>query len=379
MRTGMNILVTGGAGFIGSHLVRRALHEGCSVAVLDNFSPQVHAGTQELPLDLVDHVEMYKGDVRDRRLVSRALEGRDVLVHFAAETGTGQSMYEVARYQDVNIGGTATIIDTLANSRKSCIEKVILASSRAIYGEGRYCCAEDGVVYPGPRLLEDLRAGRFEPLCPRCKLTCSPEATAEDAPAQALSFYGLTKYVQEEMVRMFGRACGFPVYALRYQNVYGPGQSLSNPYTGILAIFSSLARSGSTIQVFEDGQESRDFIFVDDAIEATWRFVTREEDSIESFNVGTGEPINVLQVATEITRFFGGNSQVCITGAFREGDIRHNFADLSKVHHATGFTPRFRFREGLQRFLEWATEQGQVPMEYESSLREMRDRGLLNG
>jgi dTDP-L-rhamnose 4-epimerase len=375
----MNVLVTGGAGFIGTHLVRRLLREGCTVAVLDNFSPQVHAGVQELPPDLVDHVEMYHGDVRDRRLVSRALEGRDVLVHFAAETGTGQSMYEVGRYQDVNIGGTATIIDSLADSRKSRIGKLVLASSRAIYGEGRYCCPKDGVVYPGPRLLNDLRAGQFEPLCPRCKLTCSPEATAEDAPAKALSFYGLTKYVQEEMMRMFGRARGLPVYALRYQNVYGPGQSLRNPYTGILAIFSNLARSGSTILVFEDGEESRDFIFVEDAIEATWSFIAREEDSIESFNVGTGEATSVLQVATEIAGFFGGNSQVCITGAFREGDIRHNFADLSKVRHAAGFSPRFQFRNGLQKFLEWVIEQDQVPVEYESSLREMRERGLFNG
>jgi dTDP-L-rhamnose 4-epimerase len=288
-------------------------------------------------------------------------------------------MYEVGRYQDVNIGGTATIIDSLADSRKSRIGKLVLASSRAIYGEGRYCCPKDGVVYPGPRLLNDLRAGQFEPLCPRCKLTCSPEATAEDAPAKALSFYGLTKYVQEEMMRMFGRARGLPVYALRYQNVYGPGQSLRNPYTGILAIFSNLARSGSTILVFEDGEESRDFIFVEDAIEATWSFIAREEDSIESFNVGTGEATSVLQVATEIAGFFGGNSQVCITGAFREGDIRHNFADLSKVRHAAGFSPRFQFRNGLQKFLEWVIEQDQVPVEYESSLREMRERGLFNG
>jgi len=379
MRSSVNVLVTGGAGFIGTHLVRRVLHEGCSVAVLDNFSPQVHAGAQELPPDLVDHVEMYKGDVRDRDLVSRAMEGRDVLVHLAAETGTGQSMYEVARYQDVNIGGTAAIIECLANNRKSRVRKVIVASSLAIYGEGRYCCSQHGVVYPGPRLLSDLRAGQYEPVCPTCKVTCLPEATAEDAPARALSFYGLTKYVQEEMMRMFGHACGFSACALRYQNVYGPGQSLSNPYTGILAIFSSLARSGSAIQVFEDGQESRDFIFVDDAVEATWRFIKREHDSIDSYNVGTGQPTSVMQVASEIVEFFGGNSAVYVTGAFRQGDIRHNFADLSKICRETAFSPRFKFREGLQRFLEWVTNQDQVPAQYESSLREMRERRLFNG
>ncbi len=376
----MNVLVTGGAGFIGTHLCGGLLQEVALRSSLDISSPQVHAGVQELPPDLVDHVEMYHGDVRDRRLVSRSLEGRDVLVHFAAETGTGQSMYEVGRYQDVNIGGTATIIDSLADSRKSPIRKLILASSRAIYGEGRYCCPKDGVVYPGPRLLDDLRAGQFEPLCPRCNLPCSPEATAEDAPAKALSFYGLTKYVQEEMMRMFGRARGFPVYALRYQNVYGPGQSLRNPYTGILAIFSNLARSGSTIQVFEDGEESRDFIFVEDAIEATWNFIARERRI--PLRASTSEPESNQRIAggaTEISQDSSEAPGVQYRSCSGEGDIRHNFADLSKVRHATGFNPRFQFRDGLQRFVEWVTEQDQVPVEYESSLREMRERGLFNG
>jgi dTDP-L-rhamnose 4-epimerase len=379
MTSGMNVLVTGGAGFIGTHLVRRMLREGCSVAILDNFTHQVHGGVQELPTDLVDHVELYRGDVRERELVARALEGRDVLVHLAAETGTGQSMYEVTRYQDANIGGTAAVVDCLANGRKSSIQKVLVASSRAIYGEGRYRCAEHGGVYPGPRLLNDLRAGQYEPRCPSCNTACIPEATPEDAPAHATSFYGLTKYVQEEMVRMFGRACGFSAYALRYQNVYGPGQSLCNPYTGILAIFSSLARSSSAIQVFEDGQESRDFIFIDDAVEATWQILVREQDANETFNVGTGQPTNVIQVASEIVGFFGGNSTISVTGAFRQGDIRHNFADLSKIQRSTGFRARFNFRNGLQKFLEWATEQESVPVQYESSLREMRDRGLFDG
>lgn len=375
----MKVLVTGGAGFIGTHLVRRLLREGCSVAVLDNFSSQVHSGTRELPDDLTDHVELYRGDVTDQRLLANALAGRDIIVHFAAETGTGQSMYEVVRYQKVNLGGTAAILDDLINSRKCRITKMIVASSRAIYGEGTYRCAEHGLVYPGPRRHADLAAGQYEPMCPNCRVACVPETTAEDAPAHPTSFYGLTKQVQEEMSLMFARACGFSMCALRYQNVYGPGQSLRNPYTGILAIFSSLARSGSPIQVFEDGQESRDFIFVDDAVEATWRFIQQDGDAIDAFNVGTGQPTTVLEVANEVVRLLDSSSTISVTGAFRQGDIRHNFADLSKIHKAIGFTPRVTFREGLQKFLVWVSAQDQSAVQYESSLQEMRERGLLHG
>jgi len=374
----MKVLVTGGAGFIGTHLVRRLLREGCAVAVLDNFSPQVHAGVQELSADLAGHTELHIGDVTDRGLLARVMVDQDVVVHLAAETGTGQSMYEVVRYQNANIGGTAAILDCVVNSKKCRVSKIVVASSRAIYGEGRYRCREHGVLYPQARLLDDLRAGHYEPVCPSCNAACHPEATPEDAPAQALSFYGLTKRVQEDMVLMFARACGFSASALRYQNVYGPGQSLRNPYTGILAIFSTLARADSPIQVFEDGQESRDFIFVEDAVEATWRFIKPEWNSVDTFNVGTGQPTSVLQVANEIVKFLGSGSTISVTGAFRQGDIRHNFADPSKIQKTAGFATQFTFRDGLQRFLTWAAAQDCSPMQFEPSLREMRERGLFH-
>jgi len=376
----LNVLVTGGAGFIGTHLVRRLLHEGCSVAILDNFSSQVHAGTQDLAPDLIRHVRLFRGDVRDRELVSRSLDKQDVVVHLAAETGTGQSMYEITRYQDTNIGGTATILDVLMNDKGRNLKKLVVASSRAIYGEGQYRCAEHGAVYPGPRKLSRLLAGKYDPICPLCQNECAPEATSEDCPMSPLSFYGLTKQVQEDMVVMFTRTCGISSYALRFQNVYGPGQSLTNPYTGILAIFSGLARSNSLIQIFEDGKESRDFIFVDDVVDATWRFISEERDLSGRYNVGTGERSTVLQVANEIVRHFGSSSQVSITGAFREGDIRHNFADVSKTRAAIGFTARYGFSEGLERFLEWAGGQnGHWTDAYRTSLREMAERGLLRG
>jgi dTDP-L-rhamnose 4-epimerase len=374
----MNILVTGGAGFIGSHVVRRLLREGCDVAVLDNFSAQVHGGEQELAKDLARDVELLRGDVRDRDLVSRALANRDVVLHLAAETGTGQSMYEIAKYQDVNIGGTAVIVDLLINGKANRVRKMIIASSRAIYGEGKYRCADHGVVYPGPRELDRLRNGQYELCCPICKVACVPEATSEDSPIRPLSFYGLTKQVQEEMVFMLARARGFAAYALRYQNVYGPGQSLRNPYTGILAIFSNLALANASIQIFEDGEESRDLVFVDDAIEATWRCIAASSNAVESFNVGTGERTSVLQVAKEIVEILGSSAKISITGVFRQGDVRHNFADLTKIRQTLGFTPQTHFQEGLRRFLAWAGLEEHSPARYELSLQEMRDRGVLH-
>lgn len=374
----MNVLVTGGAGFIGTHLTRRLLREGCAVTVLDVFSPQVHAGTKELACDLAGKVELVRGDVSDRDLVFRLLEDQDVVVHLAAETGTGQSMYELRRYEETNIGGTATILEALVNARNRRVKKFILASSRAVYGEGQFRCAAHGTVYPGQRQLADLLKGQYDLLCPYCDRQCTPDATSEDSPARPLSFYGLTKKAQEEMLFMFARTCGVSAYALRYQNVYGPGQSLSNPYTGILAIFSGLARTGSPILVFEDGQETRDFVFIEDVVEATWRFIAEERDLSGSFNIGTGERTTVLQVANEIARFFGNRASVSITGAFREGDIRHNCADLSKVRAAIGFGPRWAFAEGLPRFLEWAGNNDSNTSGYQASLVDMAGRGLLH-
>jgi dTDP-L-rhamnose 4-epimerase len=345
---------------------------------LDNFSAQVHGGEQELAKDLARDVELLRGDVRDRDLVSRALANRDVVLHLAAETGTGQSMYEIAKYQDVNIGGTAVIVDLLINGKANRVRKMIIASSRAIYGEGKYRCADHGVVYPGPRELDRLRNGQYELCCPICKVACVPEATSEDSPIRPLSFYGLTKQVQEEMVFMLARARGFAAYALRYQNVYGPGQSLRNPYTGILAIFSNLALANASIQIFEDGEESRDFVFVDDAIEATWRCIAATSNAVESFNVGTGERTSVLQVAKEIVEILGSSAKISITGVFRQGDVRHNFADLTKIRQTLGFTPQTHFQEGLRRFLAWAGLEEHSPARYELSLQEMRDRGVLH-
>jgi len=375
----MNVLVTGGAGFIGTHLVRRLLTEGHSVAVLDNFSSQIHGTDQTLASDLADHVELCRADVCDTNILSRVLSDRDAIVHLAAETGTGQSMYEIGRYQQINIGGTAAILDVLINNPGLCSRKLVLASSRAVYGEGKYCCSEHGNVYPPGRTPVALKAGKCDPLCPECGAPCTAVATSEDSPHKPLSFYGLTKSVQEKIAFMLAPACGLSVCALRYQNVYGPGQSLRNPYTGILAIFSNLARCGKPIQIFEDGQESRDFVFIDDVVEATWRCLTTDVGSSESFNVGTGRSVTVLSIAEQIVEYFALDTEIRVTGAFREGDIRHNFADVTKLKHAIGFVPQTSYRDGLIAFLDWAATQKPCSARYEESLREMSERGLLHG
>lgn len=375
----MNILVTGGAGFIGTHLLRR-LGTNHQVTVLDNFSPQIHGDNAALSPDIRDNVRLVTGDVRDVSLWGKLLPGHDAIVHLAAETGTGQSMYEVSRYEQVNLSGTAFLCEQLVKGRGYKIERMVMASSRAIYGEGAYRCEEHGTVYPRSRSVADKKQGLFDPLCPICAQPVTPIPTPESAPMQPSSFYGLTKQVQEQMLLMFGQLLGIPTMALRYQNVFGPGQSLENPYTGILAIFSNLAREGHPISVFEDGEESRDFVFIDDVVEATLAALGPNAKASQAINVGSGRRTTVLQVAREIVEFYGSKSPIAVSGSFREGDIRHGCADLTQAKAMLGWEPRHSFREGLHRFLRWAQSSGSRSSQakYEDSLSEMREQGLLH-
>jgi dTDP-L-rhamnose 4-epimerase len=374
----MRVLITGGAGFIGNHLARRLLRENCEVSVLDSFSPQVHGSIRELPPDLATKVTLHTGDVRDRETLRCALRGQSVVVHLAAETGTGQSMYEVSRYEAVNVGGTASLIDVLVNDSSRTVKKIVLASSRAIYGEGKYHCDRDGAVFPQGRRTADLRAGQYEPVCPVCGQPGQAVPTPEDSPLRPTSFYGLTKQVQEQMVMMFARVIGLSAFALRYQNVYGPGQSLRNPYTGILAIFANQARINQPIFVFEDGQESRDFVYIEDVIEATWRCIQADKPAVEALNVGSGRKSSVREVAQEVVCLLRSTSSIEIDGSFREGDIRHNYADIGKAKLMIQFEPHWTFQDGLQEFLRWVQSQELCPPVYESSLMETRERGMLH-
>jgi dTDP-L-rhamnose 4-epimerase len=374
----LNLLITGGAGFIGIRLARALLQQGCSITLLDNFSRQIHGGNAELPADLQQNVRLVCGDVRDEAIWASTVPGHQVIVNLAAETGTGQSMYEVAKYEQVNLAGTALLYDLLARNAGHGVERIVVASSRAIYGEGAYQCREHGLVYPQPRTTADKKKGLFDPVCPVCAGDCFSVPTPESAPFQPSSFYGLTKQVQEQMTLLFGQVLGVPSFALRYQNVYGPGQSLKNPYTGILAIFSNLARVGADINVFEDGEESRDFVYIDDVVRATVACVNSPETHSYAINIGSNERTSVIQVAEAVNRYFGGKSKVQVNGAFREGDIRHGMADLSRAKSLFGYEPQVKFEDGLRNFLAWAEKSEPELAGYQRSLVEMKERGLLH-
>jgi dTDP-L-rhamnose 4-epimerase len=375
----MNILITGGAGFIGAHLTRHLLTHGHSVTVLDNFLPQVHGEKQSLAADLAPHVRLIFGDIADETVMRTALDGAECIVHLAAETGTGQSMYQVTRYGRTNLMGTSMLFDLLVGGAADKLQRIVVASSRAIYGEGAYHCNEHGLVYPSARSTADKERSLFDPLCPVCRGDCVSVPTPETAPLSPSSWYGLTKQMQEQMTLMFAPVLGVSAFALRYQNVYGPGQSLSNPYTGILAVFSNLAREGKPIRVFEDGKESRDFVFIDDVVQATGAAIESPLADCHSVNVGSGKRTTVLEVAEGINAFYEGRSSIAVTGAFREGDIRHGLADLTEALRLLDYRPRWQFADGLRRFLAWASESGPSDGGYERSLAEMREKGLLRG
>jgi len=376
----MKILITGGAGFIGQRLANKLLGQGESVRIIDNFSPQIHTHNL-LPESLAGKVELIEADVRDREAMKLALNGIDTVVHLAAETGTGQSMYEIERYFSVNVQGTATLLDLLQND--DCgknVRSIIVASSRAIYGEGAYKCTAHGTIYPEQREREQMAEGQFEPVCPQCKLKVELLPTSEQSPFKPMSMYGLTKQVQEQAVLMLAHTRGINGFALRYQNVYGPGQSLKNPYTGILAVFSNLARQQQPIEIYEDGDESRDFVYIDDVIEATTRSVNYKGKFVGALNIGSGQATSVMTVAEEIKGFFDSESTISVTGAFRVGDIRHNIADVTLTNAVLDFVPSVPFKQGLFNFLSWASgEPVEDKAAYTRSVNELAAKGLMGG
>ncbi|KLE04694.1 epimerase [Aliarcobacter butzleri L353] len=369
------ILITGGAGFIGSNLSLKLIEKGYEVTVLDNLSPQIHGSYSPLYESIKDKVNFIKGTVLSYDDWKKALDGVDVVVHLAAETGTGQSMYEIEKYTDVNIKGTSIFLDILANEKHS-VKKMIVASSRSIYGEGKYDCPKCGIVYPNERKDEDMKNGDFAVKCPYCGMDAKLLATDEDSKIHPSSIYGITKQVQEQMFMVMGKSLNIPAVAFRYQNVYGAGQSLSNPYTGILSIFSTRIKNGNDINIFEDGKESRDFVYVDDVVEATILGIEKDEANYEVFNVGLGEAIDVNTVASTLTRAYNSSSKITISGNYRLGDIRDNYADLKKIKSKLGFEPKISFEEGIKRFTAWVNAQEVVEDKYEKSIEEMKEKGL---
>lgn len=374
----MRVLITGGAGFIGSNLAIKLLEKGYEVRVLDNLSEQIHGkepNKSQLYTNIKDKVDFIKGTVTSREDWLKAINGMDIIVHLAAETGTGQSMYEIEKYTKVNIEGTAIMWDLLTNEKHN-VSKVIVAASRAIYGEGKYYCDLHKEVYPLERKMEDLEKGDFEVKCPFCNKNVKLIGTTEDSKIHSTSLYGLTKAVQEEMSLLLGKNLNIPVVTYRYQNVYGPGQSLKNPYTGILSIFSTRIKNKKDINIFEDGRESRDFVYISDVVDATILGIEKEEANYETFNVGTGENVDVLTVANTLKRMYKSNVEIKVSGNFRLGDIRHNYADISKANKLLGYVPKISFEQGIEKFANWVNTQPIEEDNYDKSIEEMKGKGL---
>jgi len=377
----MDILISGGAGFIGSQLALKLIALGHHVTVLDSLSSQVHGSDAETDSYLFgqirDHVTFVQGDVTSRTDWEQCLQGKDAVVHLAAETGTGQSMYQIARYTETNVGGTALLLDVLTNWSERTVKKVVLASSRAVYGEGKYLTADGRAVYPLSRSKLQLDRGEFEVSLDGVSGPLTRVATDEAAKLHPTSVYGLTKLQQEQLITMVCETIGIKPVILRYQNVYGPGQSLLNPYTGILSIFSTLIRRGREINIFEDGQESRDFVYIDDVVDATILALTKPStDNHHILNVGSGVATSVQVVAETLMKYFDREVPLNISGNYRLGDIRHNVADITRAAKL-GFAPKVTFEQGIKRFVEWVEGQQDRENGFEQSLNEMAERGLF--
>jgi dTDP-L-rhamnose 4-epimerase len=352
----VRVLVTGGAGFIGSWLVESLLDSGYIALVLDGLSSQIHGEIPAPDLSWIRHPNMKfkRGDVRDATLLDTLLSESDAVVHLAAETGTGQSMYQIARYYDVNVGATAKLLEMIGTKHRH-IKKFVFASSRSIYGEGAYEIDEQLVV-PPPRTLTQLQTGQWELLHSdgrQMRLVATPEAVVP----RPASVYAATKLAAEQLAAVVADAYGISTVALRFQNVYGERQSLHNPYTGILSIFSNRMRQDLPINIFEDGHESRDFVHVSDVVRAIRLALDSEECGFRAINIGSGKPTSVLDIAMHLRRLLGSASDVRVSGDFRVGDIRHCYADLSLARQALGFAPEVLLEEGLGRFVHWVRTQ----------------------
>lgn len=374
-----NVLITGGAGFIGSNVAQKLIAKGYNVTVLDSLSKQIHGENPEetspLYLSIKDKVKFIKGSVTSREDWMQALEGQEAVIHLAAETGTGQSMYEIEKYVETNIGGTALLLDILTNTKHN-VKRVLVAESRAIYGEGKYHCEKCGDVYPTDRKDEDMAKGDFECHCPKCGGKVTLVGTTEDSAIHPSSVYGISKQVQGQLVHLVCPTIGVESVSFRYQNVYGPGQSLTNPYTGILSIFSTRIKNGNGINIFEDGKETRDFVYIEDVVDATILGLEVPEANGHVFNVGTGVATDVLTVANTLCEKYGIQVPITVSGNYRLGDIRHNYADITLARQILGFEPKWNFSDGIEQFTKWVNQQEIQEDKYEASIEEMKKKGL---
>lgn len=368
------ILVTGGAGFIGSYIVDLLVENGDEVFIFDNLDPQVHPNSIQ-PDYLNKNAHFTQGDVRDIEALAKAVENAEQVYHMAAAVGVGQSMYQIAKYVEVNTLGTANLLDVLTN-RKNRVQKVLVAGSMSSYGEGRYRCLTHGLIDPPLRTEEQMAEGAWELTCPECEDILLPVLTDESKPQDCNSIYATTKKDQEEMTIMWGKAYSIPTTALRFFNVYGPRQSLSNPYTGVCAIFLSRLLNGKPPVIYEDGLQSRDFISVKDIARASFSSMNDEWADHKVFNVGNGIPLTIKKIAETLAEILSLEIEPDITQEFRKGDVRHCIADISKIRGTLGYVPKISFKDGMTELIEW-TKSTQSADGYEKASSELEKHGLL--
>jgi dTDP-L-rhamnose 4-epimerase len=368
------ILVTGGAGFIGSHLVDELVRKEHDVVVLDNLEPQVHKAK---PGYLNPKARYHTKDVRDETILKELLPDADVVVHLAAMVGVGQSMYQVTRYVDVNVGGTAQLLQSLVDVEHE-VKKLIVASSMSIYGEGAYACPSCGPVSPPLRSEKQLARKDWEVRCPNCGKILNPVPTDESKPLFTNSVYAVTKRDQEEMCLAMGRAYGIPTVALRFFNVYGPRQSLDNPYTGVCAIFQSRIKNGQRPVVFEDGRQTRDFVSVHDTVHGCVLSMEKSGADYEAVNVGSGAPTSIHEVAEVVLKQYGSKLTPKVENKFRAGDVRHCSANIAKVQRLLGYEPGVSFEEGMRELVAWG--KGVTAQDgFEKAYEELRSKRLVEG
>jgi len=371
-----HVLITGGAGFIGARTARRLAAAGHRVRVLDVLDPQIHGPRAAFPPNLPTAVEKTRGDVRDRRVLARALRGVTAVYHFAARTGTGQGQYEVADYVDTNVGGAAALLNAVVRLKHP--PRLILASSRAVYGEGPARCARHGTGRPAERRSADLARGDFDLKCPACGGRVASRPCPENHPPDPRSLYALTKKHQEDLFRETARAHDLSVVVLRYFNVYGAGQSLNNPYTGVATVFFNRLRDGVPLDLYEGGVPTRDFVHVDDVARANVAALSLRAPGAGPINIGGGRAVTVRAFAAALARAMGRPARFRDEGLYRAGDIVACTADLRRARRVLGFRPRVSLESGLKEFVDWARAlRPRGGRRYETSLRELRRFGLL--
>ncbi len=367
------ILVTGGAGFIGSFLVDKLIAGGYQVRILDNLEEQVHQGKK--PKYLNKKAEFIKGDVTNYSELKKSIQGMDAIFHLASAVGVGQSNYQIKKYVDTNVGGTANLLELLVNTKHQ-VKKIITISSMTGYGEGNYKCDKCGVVRPPLRDEKQLKKTDWNLYCPNCSKVVEPIPTDESALDFPNNIYGLSKKVQQDMVFLISKMYNIPCVVLRGFNVYGPRQSLSNPYTGVTAIFISRLKNNKPCVVYEDGLQTRDFVSVHDMVDAFVLALEKDQANYQMFNIGSGDGTSILEIANTLSKLLGKSGLIEVNQEYRKNDIRHCFADISKAKKLLGWEPKVSLEKGLKELIEWS-EGEKAEDKFSQAQKELKQKGLI--